>query len=234
MPWTLIIIATIVLVAILLTYVIYRKIAGVANALNPFNKSMPRGVGTAPLLKACPAGQRDDGTSCWLDSVGRGAGRSADIAPCPAGMSDDGLSCWKNSYGRGAGYAIWDYNKCVAENGKCELYGAMYYPVCKDGYKPFGCCICEPIDGAGIKLTVFDRYRCKDGEDLYAGRCYPKCGVGYHSVGCCICEPDGGPSIKADLFSRQYCPPGKEMDAGLCYDKCNSDEHGVGPVCWKN
>lgn len=233
MPWTLIIIATIVLVAILLTYVIYRKVAGVANALNPFNKSRPRGVGTAPLLKACPAGQRDDGTSCWLDSVGRGAGRTPDLSPCPAGMRDDGVSCWVDTYGRGVGYSLAEWDRCVRENGHCEQYGLLYYPKCKPGYHSVGCCLCEPDGGPGIKKTLFDRQKCSADEEMNGALCYPKCKAGFHKVGCCICEPDGGPGIKSDLFSRQYCPPGQELDAGLCYPKCNENEKGVGPVCWR-
>lgn len=36
--------------------------------------------------------------------------------------------------------------RCEAANGvgNCEKNGLLWYPKCKTGYNPFGCCICRP------------------------------------------------------------------------------------------
>jgi hypothetical protein len=49
-----------------------------------------KGVGTVPGLKPCPSGQRDDGSSCWLDQHNRGVGKIPEIS-CPGGFSPRGL-----------------------------------------------------------------------------------------------------------------------------------------------
>jgi hypothetical protein len=39
--------------------------------------------------------------------------------------------------------------------------GIRCYPRCKSGYKPAGCCLCEPNDGpGGIRIWPTDRYEC--------------------------------------------------------------------------
>jgi len=50
------------------------------------------------------------------------------------------------AYGRGAGYVIWEKDKCEREHPDtgCEKSGAIWYPKCRSGFHPFGCCICSP------------------------------------------------------------------------------------------
>jgi hypothetical protein len=129
---------------------------------------------------------RDDGTSCWLDTYGRGAGRDADYEPCPSGSKDVAGTCWEDydNYTWGCGTLIARChdgslgckNDCyktrlsrVSKNigdraRTCrndeDKWGFNCYPKCKPGYKAVGCCLCEPNEGPGIKVTAFDRYDC--------------------------------------------------------------------------
>jgi len=157
-----------------------------------------RGAGRIPDKRACDPGQRDDGTSCWVDTYGRGAGRMPDKAACDAGQRDDGTSCW--------------------EDLKCE------WDSCKErapGWLGGGCIGGLRCGGCGcIKKTLFDRQSCRADEEKSGGLCYPKCKPGYHAVGCCLCEPDGGAGIKKTLMDRQFCNGDEEMNGGLCYPKC--------------
>ena len=58
--------------------------------------------------KICPSDSNDSGTTCYY---GRGAGRIPDKRPCPNGQRDDGSSCWIDTYGRGSGYGIRVYSR---------------------------------------------------------------------------------------------------------------------------
>lgn len=123
---------------------------------------------------------RNDGTSCWLDTYGRGAGRIPDKSGCDSGQRDDGTSCWEdwkcNTSCPGGG-PWYNVANCRTECSGCgcikknlfdrqycnndeEKWGALCYPKCKPGYKAVGCCLCEPNEGPGIKVTAFDRYEC--------------------------------------------------------------------------
>lgn len=195
----------------------------------------PNGVGTIPLKRPCPANMRDDGTSCWLDTKPNGVGTIPLKKACPANHRDDGISCWLDTYGRGVGYANWfetwdeTLKRCEkAEGTTCEWYGAMAYPKCKAGYKPVGCCLCEPDSGPGIKVTLGSRQYCAQGETNILGLCYKNCPTGYKFFGGNLCEPVGGPGIKQTLFDRQYCAPGETNVAGLCYKNCKPGYHFVG------
>lgn len=136
----------------------------------------------------CPAGQRDDGTSCWLDSYGRGVGRIPDKTPCPSGLRDDGSSCWNDAHVYGKG--------CC-----CTLWGCCHK--CRSGYHDDGC-TCRKT-GVGIKVSLMQRQYCKSNEDKYGALCYPKCKQGFHNVGCCICEPTGGPRVTKAYKDRLFC-----------------------------
>lgn len=158
-----------------------------------------RGAGRIPDKRPCDPGQRDDGTSCWLDTYGRGVGRIPDKGGCDAGQRDDGTSCWEDFKCAGG----WDeFNWGLL--GTSRTWNAL---------KNCGGCGC-------IKKTLFDRQSCHDDEEKNGALCYPKCKAGYHAVGCCLCEPDEGPGIKKNLFQRQFCNPDEEMNGGLCYPKC--------------
>jgi len=75
---------------------------------------------------------------------------------CPDGFRDDGLFCAKPPpYGRGVGYP-WKFGdkpfsldaakkRCLADNpAGCEIWGAIYYPICKPNFHNVACCICSP------------------------------------------------------------------------------------------
>ncbi|MDX1569924.1 MAG: hypothetical protein R3200_05510 [Xanthomonadales bacterium] len=175
--------------------------------------SYGRGVGTVP--DSCPRGQERIGLLCY-DRCPSGMKRvGVDChSVCPAGMEDQGLYCRRTEYGRGAGYP-WKFGdglndkgmrrRCEADHGKgkCEKSGEIYYPKCKAGYKPFGCCICRP-----------ERPNCSA---LGLGRqidlsCEKRIQIGNPQTG--------------------SCGSGEEKDAGLCYARCESGYDGIGPVCW--
>ncbi|MEK9931713.1 MAG: hypothetical protein VW557_13330, partial [Rhodospirillaceae bacterium] len=186
-----------------------------AQSSNEFcwKDSYGRGVGTVP--KACKSNQDRIGLLCY-NKCPRGQKRFGfDChSVCPSGMRDDGLFCRKAEYGRGAGYpwkfgdALNDsgmFKRCERKHGKrkCEKWGAVVYPKCKKGYKPFGCCICRPSVPNCRKLGL------KPGIDL-------SCAKVVNVVG-----PQTG-----------ICGRGQQKDAGLCYKNCRSGYTGVGPVCW--
>ncbi|VDI06883.1 Hypothetical predicted protein [Mytilus galloprovincialis] len=86
--------------------------------------SYGRGAGRVPDKENCPSNQRDDGTSCWLDSYGRSSGRTPDKTPCPSGLRDDGTSCWNDAHIYGKG--------CC-----CTIFGCCNN--CPSGYHDDGC-----------------------------------------------------------------------------------------------
>nr|AIG55474.1 secreted protein [Thraustotheca clavata] len=121
-------------------------------------------------------------------------------------VTDIGASCTKpKAYGRGVGYALWNKDKCDAENAQgCEKNGAMWYPKCKPGFHAFGCCICTPDcptgthdDGAFCRKDHYgrgagaSRLGCKAGLDKSGFMCYPPCSEGYNGVGP-MCWPKCG------------------------------------------
>lgn len=199
------------------------------------NETYGNGVGAAKSRRPCPAGMRDDGTSCYADPI-TSSSRLPSKAPCDPGERDDGTSCYKDSYGRGAGYVRTKggWERCLRENPQgCEVYGALNYPKCRPGYHNRGCCVCEPDGGPGIKKTVVQRYRCNADEDLIASVCYKKCGPGYHRQGV-LCVPDGGAGIKVNLAERLYCPSGTTEIGGLCYKNCRAGyQFQGGNICHK-
>lgn len=116
--------------------------------------SYGRGVGTIPT--ACSNGRVLIGLLCYSPCAPNFQRIGFDChSICPANMRDDGLFCRLAEYGRGSGYAYyasdWFSNKgmfsrCERDEGagKCEQWGAMVYPKCKEGYYNVACCICRP------------------------------------------------------------------------------------------
>lgn len=51
----------------------------------------------------------------------------------------------QKQYGRGAGYTTRSQCNEHAEGRGCDRQG-LFYPKCRDGYKPFGCCLCTSTD----------------------------------------------------------------------------------------
>jgi hypothetical protein len=169
------------------------------EGLEPFgaNLCVPKwhGVPGATERNFCDNNFNNVAGVCWAKSYGRGAGRIPDKAPCDAGQRDDGTSCWED----------W---KCNTWWDGCSWKGA--YGECVGGAK-------TSCTGCGcIKKTAFDRYRCKDNEELDLALCYPKCDPGYRrSLTPNFCE--------ADTSTRSYfakCPSGKQDYGGFCYENC--------------
>lgn len=108
---------------------------------------------------------------------------------CPDGWRDDGTTCWQDmhSYGRGFGYALWEKEKCEAENGACEQTDLMWYPVCRPGYVARGCCICERPPRTLSKEVRSQIGSLPDGcpqGRIRSGRlCYPACPQGFERRG---------------------------------------------------
>jgi hypothetical protein len=114
-------------------------------------------------ISACPEGYEPRGPVC--------------SQKCPPGFKDNGMAvlyCQMEhglTYGRGGGYA-WRgkdgfsdtgmINRCERDQGlgNCEKSGAIYYPKCKPGYSPSGCCICRAIkpncQALGLGENIFD------------------------------------------------------------------------------
>ncbi len=161
-----------------------------------WKQTYTRGAGTVPT--DCPAGQDKDAGLCY-DKCKPGYVGVGPVcwSSCPAGFRDDGAFCAKpEAYGRGAGYAIWSEDKCRAENnGSCEKNGAMWYPTCRAGFSPAGCCICSPncpasMTDIGVSCAKTSYGRgvgkvpgCAGGTVNDAGLCYPSCARDYDGVG---------------------------------------------------
>ncbi len=133
--------------------------------------------------KNCAAGERGIATFCYKN--------------CPAGLTDNGLYCLRQGeYARGGGYVIWQEANCKKDNPQgCEKSGAMWYPKCKAGYAPFGCCLCKPAcpqgwENIGVSCKkpnyareVLPLSECPSGREKSGLLCYPPCTKpGYEGV----------------------------------------------------
>ncbi|RHY20596.1 hypothetical protein DYB32_009998 [Aphanomyces invadans] len=132
------------------------------------------------------------------------------------GVTDIGVSCTKPAaYGRGAGYALWQEDKCKNENGgTCEKNGLMWYPQCKDGFHPVGCCICSPDcpdgttdDGAFCRKDWYSvgvgvsRWGCPAGKEKSGALCYPPCALDFIGSGpVCLPKCNGATPFHCGLF----------------------------------
>lgn len=168
-------------------------------------------VGFDPVIPdkiPCANGLRDDGTSCWKDTLPNGVGTIPQLNGCPNGWRDDGTSCWEDL-------------KCTG-GGNCKTE-------CSGDWRPWTwhCDThCDPINcnGCGcIKMNAFQRgSHCGNNQSNVAGLCYNNCPSGYHFAGGNLCEPDGGAGIKTTAFDRYKCPPAskpthKKLTGALCY-----------------
>ncbi|KAF6252142.1 hypothetical protein COO60DRAFT_1673271 [Scenedesmus sp. NREL 46B-D3] len=191
------------------------------------NETYGNGVGTAKVKTPCPAGMRDDGTSCYVDTV-TAASRLPSKAPCAAGERDDGTSCWAPLRTRTEWYDRFSWG-CGTHVKRCHD-GSL--GKCKtDCYKTR---LPRTVTTGGtITQNVGQRYRCNAGEDLIASVCYAKCPAGFQRRGL-LCEPDGGPGIRVALDKRLHCPAGTTDIAGLCYKDCPAGwQFQGGSVCHK-
>ncbi len=116
---------------------------------------------------------------------------------CPGGMADHGAMCRKNSYTTGVGTI-----PLSCDPGR-EIWGLLCHKKCRDGFRPFGCCLCRPPQPNCGALGMLP------GGDL---ECAKRIIIGVPHIG--------------------ICDEGMEMNVGLCYKFCRGGYHGVGPVCW--
>jgi hypothetical protein len=166
--------------------------------------SYTRGVGTIP--SDCAFSQEKQGLLCYPKcNDGYTGVASVCWQNCPDGFTDDGAFCRKPAaYGRGWGYA-WQIqdgfsnagmlSRCEAAEGRpCEMWGAMAYPTCKDGFTPFGSNVCTPVCPSGMTdigvscaKQTYTRptatATCAPGQVYEAGLCYVTCRPGYEGVG---------------------------------------------------
>ena len=154
---------------------------------------------------------------------------------CKSGYKAKGCCICEPDGGPGIKQTLFNRQYCKADEDKS---GALCYPRCKtkiiDGksvkHHAKGCCLCEPEGGPRIVKTAFDRYQCKEGEELNGALCYPKCktkkidgkDVKHHAKGCCLCEPEGGPRIAKTAFDRYQCKEDEVLRGALCYPKCRA------------
>lgn len=123
---------------------------------------------------------------------------------CPEGSINEALTCRWASYGRGAGYVLWKKGECQRKSGKlCEKHGALWYPVCKQGFTGSGP-MCHPHVDC-VKLGLGNKV---------ATSCWKK---------------TDSTSLRP---KNMKCRNSEEENAGLCYSRCQKNFEGVGPVCW--
>ncbi len=128
-------------------------------------------------VSPCPSGEgwKDDGDNCVKNSYGRGVGSIPKIT-CPAGYDAIGIGAASTCKKKGWSLST-KSSKMECKDGD-EYSNGLCYPKCRDGYHPFGCCICQPDKDE--KIDVKDR--CPKDMDLSGGTCYEPCRSGYKST----------------------------------------------------
>lgn len=190
-------------------------------------------VGFDPVIPdkiPCPNGMRDDGTSCWRDTLGNGVGTIPRLNDCPYGSKDVGGTCWLDSSCRttggdctGGGCRTW-WDGCCSRGAFGECWGCA-----KTHCEPIRC---NPVVTTGcpyVTRNIGDRgSSCGHNQSNIAGLCYNNCPAGYKHAGAPglplgnFCEPNEGPGIKVTAFQRYKCPPASKpthtkLTGALCY-----------------
>ena len=144
--------------------------------------------GLGSLGSVCADGQELNGAMCYPKCKDGFSGIGPECwKNCPDGFRDDGAYCAKpEPYGRGVGY--FREQKCKDDNSQgCEKNGWLWYPRCKDGFHPVGCCVCSPncpdgMQDIGIwcQKPSYGRgmgnfAQCQTGEEGSLGLCYSPC-----------------------------------------------------------
>ena len=174
---------------------------------------------TKPAKKIpCPPGMRDDGTSCWKDTLPKKS-RPAKKKPCPPGMRDDKTSCWKDTLPKKSSPAKKkpcppgmrdDKTSCWKDTLPKKSSPAKKKP-CPPGMRDDGtsCWLDAKGRGAGtVPRTTGGK--CTGGGCKWLGKCS---------------------KIKCSKI-KSYCPSSRpEKNAGLCYKRCPPGYRGVGPMC---
>ena len=70
--------------------------------------------GRLPDKKPCKSGERDDGTSCWIDTYANGVGTVPILNDCPSGSKDVAGTCWLDS-------------SCQTSGGECTTVDNGYW-----------------------------------------------------------------------------------------------------------
>lgn len=155
-----------------------------------------------PGKLSCDEGQRDDGTSCWLDTYGNGVGTTPQLNDCPDGSYDVAGTCWTHNY-----KTSWGSVGCTGGR-----------PFRIQGYDD-----CYSSDFPYVTKNIGDRgTHCPEGKTNVAGLCYNNCKEGYEFVGGNLCQPQGGPKIVKTAMQRYSCPPPgnpeyTRLTGALCY-----------------
>jgi len=178
-----------------------------------------RGVGTA-VISLCNADEQEVASLCYpkcqdgYENIGSNICRKIGCGGLD-GATDIGVSCEKpQAYGRGAGYSIFDEWICEVENESCEMWGAIFYPTCRYGFSPFGCCICSPNcpsgyidDGAFCQKPSYgrgvgvSRLGCASDKQYDAGLCYTPCSSDRIGAGpLCWSTCGGANSVECGIF----------------------------------
>lgn len=187
-----------------------------------------RGIGK-PAISLCHADEQQVGALCYPKCRNgyKNIGPNFCIKIGCGGLvnaTDIGTSCTKPSaYGRGFGYS--SESQCEKEHKSCDKWGLLFYPKCKSGYKPFGCCICTPkcpseyTDiGAFCQKSMYgrgagtSRLGCERGLQYEAFLCYPHCSNSTIGIGPLCCGVCGGRnSVECGMF----CTSSKTKCAGI-------------------
>lgn len=94
------------------------------------------------------------------------------------------------------------------------MWGALYYPTCRSGFSPFGCCVCSPNcpseytdDGAHCRKPSYgrgvgvSRLGCETNKQYDAGLCYTPCTNNRFGVGpLCWSRCSGENSVECGIF----------------------------------
>jgi hypothetical protein len=197
-------------------------------------------VGFDPVIPdkiPCPNGMRDDGTSCWRDTLPNGVGTIPRLNDCPRGSKDIAGTCWLDSSCRTTGGDCTGGGCRTVDNGyHNSSWGCDWgFQNCRnDYYKTWIAKLetkCEPIRCNPVVTTgcpyvtrnIGDRgSSCGNNQSNVAGLCYNNCPSGYRFAGGNLCEPNEGPGIKVTAFQRYKCPPAwkpthTKLTGALCY-----------------
>jgi len=202
---------------------------------------------TTPAKKIpCPPGMRDDGTSCWSDTIAKKTSM-AKKRPCPPGMRDDGTSCWRDTIAKKTSMAKKrpcppgmrdDRTSCWKDTVAKKSSPARKRP-CPPGMRDDGTSCWK--DTVAKRSSLAKKKACPSGMRDDGTSCWLDSkgrgvGVAMRSTGGgCTgggCKRWGKCSkIKCSKI-KWYCPSSKpEKSGSLCYKRCPPGYRGVGPMC---
>jgi hypothetical protein len=117
----------------------------------------PPATPARPRLTPCPAGMRDDGEDCLLDSYSRHTHRkNPALKPCPPGSRQDGMVCYRDIVvGNRRGTQMFNRDEFCPEGAE-ERIGTHCYPRCKSLYRSQGE-FCVPPNGNNVQIRMSKR-----------------------------------------------------------------------------